>query len=146
VRSNRPNRNQAKIDRSLGMPVRPAFLSVEACEEWDAQCETLHKLGMLTALDRAVFACYCQAYGRWRQIEESLAKIVIDNTDQATRGALIRSTSGKLVQHPLAAAAREAMLLTMKFSAELGLTPSARSRVRLEPSPHDDDPATKYLS
>ena len=116
---------------------------MEACEEWDAQVAVLYRLGLLTALDRAAFACYCQAYGRWRQIEESLAKIVIDNTDEATKGALIRSTSGKLVQHPLAAAAREAMLLTMKFATELGLTP--RSRISVD-QPRGFDPADRYLT
>ena len=68
-RSNRAKRKAAKVDPSLGPPVPPAFLLVEAREEWDAQCGLLHKLGMLTALDAAIFAAYCQAYGRWQRAE-----------------------------------------------------------------------------
>ena len=75
-----------------------------------------------------------------------MAEITFDATDEKTGGLLTRTTSGKLVQHPLAAVAREAMLLTMKFATELGLTPSARSRVQTVEPPRDDDPATKYLA
>jgi len=52
-RPNRGKRKQATVDRSLGKPEPPDFLLPEARQEWDAQVEVLHKLGMLTALERA---------------------------------------------------------------------------------------------
>ena len=146
-RSNRAKRKAAKVDPSLGPPVPPAFLLVEAREEWDAQCGLLHKLGMLTALDAAIFAAYCQAYGRWQRAEKVLSEITLDATDEATRGLLIRNSSGKLIQHPLADIARAAMADAVKYAGEIGLTPSARSKVRPEPPPIDSgDPAGKYLT
>ena len=145
----RPDRIRRVVnaDRSLGKPPPPTFLSAEAREEWDRQCDPLYAAGMLTALDGAALAAYCQSYGRWRQAEKLLSEMVIDNADEASKGLLTRAANGKLVPHPLAAIANKAMQDTMRYAAELGLTPISRSRVDPEPPPRPDgdDPAQKYL-
>ena len=98
---------------------------------------------MLTAFDAAIFAAYCQSYGRWQRAEKVLAELTLDATDEKTDGFLIQAASGKLVSHPLADIARAAMADAVKYAAELGLTPSSRSKVHAEPPPCSAD---KYLT
>jgi P27 family predicted phage terminase small subunit len=147
VRANRPNQKQTALDRQLGKPTPPVFLIPEALAEWDAQCETLHRLGMVTALDNAVFGAYAQSYGRWQRAEKMLAEITLDGTDEKTDGFLIQAGNGKLIPHPLADIARTAMADAVKYASEIGLTPSSRSRVHHAEPPNDpNDPTMKYLT
>ena len=139
------DRIRSKADGLLSKPMPPSFLSPEACEEWDRLCDQLYEGGIITSLDGFALAAYCQAYGRWRQAEKLLAEISIDNADEASKGLLTRAANGKLVPHPLTTVASRAMADTMRFAAELGLTPSSRSRVDPEPPPRGNDPATKYF-
>ena len=55
------------------MPSCPPHLSNVAAEEWERLAGTLHGVGVLTAVDRAALAAYCQAYGRWVEAEEKLS-------------------------------------------------------------------------
>jgi phage terminase small subunit len=59
-------RPQAKI------PTCPAHLSPSAKAEWKRLAHMLHRLGVITELDRAALAAYCQAYGRWVEAERKL--------------------------------------------------------------------------
>src|SRR5262249_42959869 len=52
----------------------PDFLSAPAVEEWLRMGPRLLALGVLTDIDSAGFAAYCQAYGRWRVAERLLAE------------------------------------------------------------------------
>ena len=46
-------------------PECPDWLEDEAKAEWERLCEPMMKLGILSELDMAAFAVYCQAYARW---------------------------------------------------------------------------------
>jgi phage terminase small subunit len=50
-------------------------LSAEAKIEWRRVARALHRLGLLTSVDRAALAAYCQAYARWRQAEKALGEM-----------------------------------------------------------------------
>ena len=54
------------------VPKPPAHLTDAALLEWKRVSEQLAMLGILTTLDRAVLAGYCQAYGRWSEAEQKL--------------------------------------------------------------------------
>ena len=68
-------------DRSLhsrhsnAVPTCPAHLSPIAKAEWKRLVRQLQAVGLLTALDRAVLAGYCQAYGRWVEAERKLKEM-----------------------------------------------------------------------
>jgi Phage terminase, small subunit len=47
------------------LPNCPAHLNPEAKAEWQRLAQVLHDMGVLTVIDRAVLAAYCQCYGRW---------------------------------------------------------------------------------
>lgn len=46
-------------------PACPKWLEPEAKKEWRRLSKQLEQLGVLTELDMASFAAYCQAYARW---------------------------------------------------------------------------------
>ena len=48
-----------------GMPVCPEWLMPEAKVEWQRLAELMNQMGVLTEVDMAAFAAYCQSYARW---------------------------------------------------------------------------------
>ncbi len=87
----------------------------------------LHSIGVLTTLDRAAFAVYCQAYGRWVRAERALEAMAVK--EPATQALLMKTKSGNLIQNPLVGTANKAMDVLLKAATELGMTPSVRSRI-----------------
>ena len=120
--------NHAEPKPEVVLPSPPAELSEDALAEWNRVAGELHHLGILTAIDRAVLAAYAQAYGRWVQAERAAAKMA--EKDQMTGGLMIRTTNGNAVQNPLIGVANKAMADMVRYAAEFGMTPSARSRIQ----------------
>jgi len=56
----------------LVIPTCPAHLQPTAKAEWKRLARQMHQLGVLSELDRAVLAAYCQAYSRWVEAERRL--------------------------------------------------------------------------
>ncbi len=82
-------------------------------------------LGMLTSLDRAVLAGYCQAYGRWAEAERKLKETP----------AILKMPSGYIQQNPWLTISNKQLELMAKFMSELGLSPVSRSRVDVRNKP-----------
>ena len=55
-----------------GMPDCPKWLLPEAKEEWKRLCQKLSEMGVLTEVDMAAFAAYCQSYARWKEAQEHI--------------------------------------------------------------------------
>jgi phage terminase small subunit len=53
----------------VAVPTCPAHLNPSAKAEWKRLARQMHVLGMISHLDRAALAPYCQAYGRWAEAE-----------------------------------------------------------------------------
>ena len=111
--------------------------------KWRRLAAVLHRLGLLSTLDRAALAAYCQAWGRWVEAETRLQETPV----------MLRTPSGYVQPSPWLAVANKNLELMQKYMAELGMTPASRSRVtvqdRLRPKPWemfaeaDDDDATR---
>jgi phage terminase small subunit len=85
-RGKRPiNRKEAKTIPALPDP--PPHLTADGLEEWRRVAGWLHKIGLLSEVDRAALAAYAQAYGRWVQAERAIAKMA--EKDQLTGGLMI---------------------------------------------------------
>src|SRR5665213_222100 len=125
------------------IPVPPAELVPEARQEWERVSVELHALGILTGIDRAALAAYCQAYGRWTQAEQAIARMAA--RDELTGGLMIRTTNGNAIQNPLVGTANKAMADMVRYAAEFGMTPSARTRIEAQ-APEPDDPAERYFT
>jgi phage terminase small subunit len=64
--------NHAEPTPPEATPDCPEQLSDEARADWHRLVDTLVRMGVITIVDRAVLAVYCQAYGRWLEAEQKL--------------------------------------------------------------------------
>jgi P27 family predicted phage terminase small subunit len=101
------------------LPTCPAHLSDEAKKEWERLARVLNEMGVLTEVDRAVMAAYCQAYGRWVEAETKLRETPL----------LLKTPAGYVQQSPWLSISHKQIEIMAKLMPELGLTPSSRSRL-----------------
>ena len=87
--------------------------------EWKRLARCLHDLGVISELDRAALAAYCQAYGRWVESERRLKETP----------PLLKTPAGYVQPSPWLAISNKNVELMHKFMSELGLSPVSRSRV-----------------
>lgn len=132
---------EAKVIPALPSP--PPHLSDEAKVEWGRVSEELFKVGLLSGIDRAALAAYCQAYGRWVQAERAIAEMA--KRAGLTGGLMIKTTNGNAVQNPLVGTANKAAADMVRYAAEFGMTPSARSRINATPPAEAEDPASRFF-
>jgi len=81
--------------------------------------KVLEAMGLLTEMDMAAFAGYCQAYARWKEAEEFITQ----------HGSMVRTPNGYLQQVPQVSIAQTNQKIMLKFCEQFGLTPSSRSRI-----------------
>jgi len=135
------NRREPKVAPALPEP--PDHLGEAARQEWERVAHEMYQTGILTRLDRATLAAYCQAYERWRTAERTLAEMA--QRDQLTHGLMIRTTNGNPIQNPIVGIANKAAADMVRYAAELGITPSARSRIHAE-AQDSQDPAEEFFT
>ena len=119
-RKSRLNVAEPKPDAT--MPQCPVWLRAEAKIEWKRVCKSLHECGILTGVDRAALAAYCQAWARWVSAEKQVAR----------QGQILVSGNGGSYINPALNAASMALKELLAFTIQLGMTPSARSRLKVE--------------
>jgi P27 family predicted phage terminase small subunit len=100
-------------------PKCPMWLDSEAKKEWRRTAKQLEQLGILTEVDMAAFAGYCQAYARWKEAEEFISK----------HGTIVKTPSGYWQQVPQVSIAQTYLKIMNRFCENFGLTPSSRSRI-----------------
>ena len=76
-------------------------------------------MGILTEVDMAAFAGYCQAYARWKEAEEFITR----------HGTIVKTPSGYWQQVPQVSIAQTYLKIMNRFAEQVGLTPSSRSRI-----------------
>ena len=135
------NRKEAKAKAAI--PVPPHHLTTDAVEEWNRVATELFNLGILSEIDRAALAAYAMAYGRWVQAERAIAKMA--EKDQLTGGLMIKTSNGNAIQNPLVGTANKAASDMMRYAAEFGMTPSARTRIETQASDQNADPADRFF-
>ena len=113
------NRNEPKPKK--GVPNCPSWLMPDAKKEWKRLSPELDAMGLLSRIDMAAFAGYCQAYARWKEAEEFISK----------HGSILKTASGYIQQIPQVSIAQQNLKQMRSFCSELGLTPSARSRLNI---------------
>ena len=118
------NPGRRPLNRNEPVPVYrappcPKTLGPEAKREWRRLAKTLESMLVLTELDMAVFATYCDAYEQWKKATEFIN----------THGSVIRTPSGYLQQIPQVSIAQTYAKLMNRCAEQMGLTPSARSRI-----------------
>lgn len=110
-------------------PKCPAWLDREAKREWKRIAPALERLGLLTEVDGAALAGYCQSYARWKQCQEVLAR----------DGLTFETGTGYVAARPEVAIGNRALIEVRAFCVQFGLTPSARARMQLYEAGGDYD-------
>ncbi len=136
ARKHRLNEHEPTPD--LAQPEPPEHLTGAARLEWERVIRETVQLGIMSNLDRAPLAAYCQAYGRWVAAEAALARMA--EKDAVTEGLIIRTKAGNVIHNPLVGAANKAMADMVRYAAEFGFTPSSRSQVSAVDAPDEDNP------
>ena len=99
----------------------------------------LEDLGILTEIDMAAFAGYCQAYARWKEAEAFITQ----------HGSIFQTPSGYVQQVPQVSIAQQNLKIMQSFCSEFGLTPATRARIIAAGGGSDDtfseDPMEKLL-
>jgi P27 family predicted phage terminase small subunit len=122
------------------VPDVPPFLEGYAADEWHVVAAELHRLGLLTVVDVASLAAYCVAYSDWRTARELLAKMAAN--DPVMKGLMVKTQAyGAPMQNPLVKLARNAAGDMVRYAAEFGFSPAARSRIKAGP---DAEQSSKF--
>lgn len=114
--------NHAEPKPRVILPKPPEHLSDDEKNKWKLTVRELHPLGLITAIDKDALAMYCTIYVRWIKAE----RMVRD------KGEIIKTAAGNIIQNPYLSIANRALEQLNKLGAEFGMTPSSRSRVKVE--------------
>lgn len=121
----------ARADRITGdepmpdpaVPECPEHLNEAARAEWDRLAPQLCELRVLSDLDAAALGAYCQTFARWADAERHVQE----------GGAVIQTPNGCLQVNPWLSVCHESLRQMRAYLVELGLTPSARTRLQVAP-------------
>ena len=124
------NAGKRPLNRAEPQPVgdlyaAPDWLTASQREGW-AYAVTNAPYGLLKHLDRSVLAIWVVAEDLHREAAEKIAKF----------GLLTKSPNAGLpLQSPYLAILNKQAQIMLKAGAELGFSPSSRTRVQIEPDP-----------
>ncbi len=104
------------LAQQIVIPKCPKHLDENARKEWRRISQELHRLNLLTIVDRAALAAYCQAWGRWVEAEAAIQRF----------GAVIKTPKGLPLVNPYLRIAELAIDQMRKFLVEFGMTLSSR--------------------
>lgn len=126
----------------VSIPKPPAHLLPEAKKEWRRITPHLEKGRVISEVDRAALAAYCQAYARWVEVEKKIKEL--------GESGLIEKTPNDYKQMSVwLQISNRAVDQMHKFMTEFGMTPSSRSRVTSSAAQsdlfEDDKPAAKFF-
>jgi P27 family predicted phage terminase small subunit len=102
-----------------------------ATKEWQRLAPMLRRCRQITEADRAALIALCLSWSRYLEATTRVRKL----------GMITPSRNGYPMQNPYLAIAKGALVECTRLWAELGLTPSSRSRVKVDgdgPGPEGD--------
>jgi len=107
---------------AVKIPTPPDHLGGEALAEWGRITGELYSLGLVTAIDRAALALYCESWGLYVQASEQL---------KALGGALVvEHPNGFKGPSPWLGIRDKAAEQCRRLLVEFGMSPSSRSRAQ----------------
>lgn len=118
------------------IPACPRWITGEARAEYRRAGKLLADMRVVTEADRATLAAYAVVYGRWSEAERMVAE----------KGMLVLGVEKKPIQNPFLSVARQSLDQLIRLCAELGLTPSSRSRLQAAPAETETDLASELFA
>ena len=119
---------------AAGAPTCPGWLNRAAKVEWRRILKD-SPVGLVTKLDRQVLAQYCQNVARIAELEQ-----IVDE-----QGYTFLSEKGYVCQRPEMGMLKNLQTIQRALCAELGFSPSSRSRVTIAAPPATQDPDEAFL-
>lgn len=119
-----------------GAPVKPPHVTGPAAECWTWLCDQLDQMGLLAQCDQAIVTLYCDA---WADYVASLETIETEGRQ------LLSEKTGAVYNHPATNNAFAYRKQLHQYAVELGLSPSARSRVTATGAPAEKDDRDKFF-
>lgn len=141
IKALRGNPSRRPLNRKEPLPPEgefscPQHLNAAARREWHRILPMLKAMGTAKPVDRSVVAIYCQAYGRWVEVERKLKD----------KGPLYATKAGNVIQSPYLGIAHREEEIMLKAGAELGIGAATRSRINTEKQDGKNDPMELLLS
>lgn len=125
------------INPRIEVPSIPKHLSPEARKEWKRITPLLEELGLISGLDRAALALYCQAVGRLTELETAFngmidAKVAsgVSYADAAYQCSYAVTPSGYAQQSVITQLIKSQRDQVNRYLMHFGLSPAARGRVQ----------------
>jgi P27 family predicted phage terminase small subunit len=115
------------------VPYCPRHLDDEARNEWHRITPHLKKLGLISQIDRAALAGYCEAWGEYvwasRRIQERNDQAKAEGDATGERARIWDTPSGYKQMSVLVQIRNRSMEQLRQFLSEFGMSPAARARV-----------------
>ena len=127
--------NAQEAKPAVQVPEPPELMKGDALLEWQRVTPLLAEVGLIAQLDRAIIAAYCKCWARWIECERMLE----------TTGLIVKSPNGYPMYSPYLAASNKAMDQLRQLSEKIGLSGSARSRIKAGEPPSHTDPGEAFL-
>jgi len=132
------NANEPKPKNKAPDP--PLWLDEVARQEWLKLAPIMERIGLLTEADEIIFANLCQEYSDILKYRQVLSE------DGATYVHTNVKGESNAVTRPEAVLLYKAQQMLKAYCVELGLTPSARSRIQLPGEESGDDVVAKMMN
>ena len=116
------------VHPEIVIPKCPSHLQAEARKEWRRVSVELETLGLVSKIDRAALAAYCTAWAESVFCEKKISELNAADT-KGEAGYIMDTPSGYKQMSVWVQIRNRAYDRMMKFAAEFGMSPSARSRV-----------------
>lgn len=130
------------VQPEVAVPDVPAHLSFDARKEWRRITVELESVGLISRLDRAALAIYCQTWGRLVLAEKALAakqkQAKEDGLDEADAVFTQQTPTGFVRESALFRVVGKLQQDCDRYLASFGMSPSSRSRVKASVKRHGD--------
>jgi len=131
----RRNHHEPKLESARPVKTELIAGNQKLSEYWDSFCDELESMGVLTTADRWILEQVCITY----------ADIADAHRIREKDGKLVAGAKGGEVKHPVSVDYHKSKDAFHKLLAELGLTPSARTRLVAAPK-EENDPFMDFLN
>ena len=131
-RADRLNPNEP--DPDVNIPEPPGFLNKAASQEWERMSGILYGIGLLSDMDMAALALYCQSWGKIVEFEEILIK----------EGKTYIAANGDIRTSPYVSMLNKSYEYVYKFLTEFGMSPASRSKVSAKKKKTTKDPFAQF--
>ena len=112
--------NDREPQLPLAIPACPRNLSQDAKRHWKRFAVQLYNAGIITEIDQSILAALCAEWATWSKAKAQLAK----------HGLVALTAGGSYKPSPYITISNTALANILRMLAELGMTPSSRTRVK----------------